>query len=273
MRVPYLPRGISRSGRAAERPARDDVSLFELRGGSYSVDRFEHLAVEDGDLILSDLPAGEDELVMKGSGTRISVRITAGERVDDLYVGPLRQLEAPRLLPTAIERIAPEGADLVLQLKHSNPFTRVHVIATRMTPDFDLFGSLAKIRGAEPWVYAQGAFTSAYVSGRNLGDEISYILRRRGQTAFAGAMVDRPSLLLHPWAIDDTQTAKQDAQAGDEFQRAEPPPASMAAAADPANVAGTAAAESFSDLDFLLSGGLVLANLVLDADGTIRIER
>ncbi|MCY3013982.1 MAG: hypothetical protein NT171_04660, partial [Planctomycetota bacterium] len=271
VRVPYLPRGISRTGALADKPARDEVALFELRGGSYSVDRFEHLAVEDGDLVLSTLPAGDFALFMKGSGTRISVRITAGERVDDLYVGPLRQLEAPRLLPTALARIEPEGADLVLQLKHSNPFTRVHVIATRMTPDFDLFGSLAKIRGAEPWVYAQGAFTSAYVSGRNLGDEISYILRRRGQTAFAGAMVDRPSLLLHPWAIDDTQTAKQDAEAGDDFKRAEPPPASMAAAADPAKTAGVSATESFSDLDFLADGGLVLANLVPDDDGTIRI--
>ena len=271
VRVPYLPRGISRTGLAAEKPVRDEVSLFELRGGSFSVDRFEHLAVEDGDLVLSNLPAGDFSLFVKGADSRIMVRITAGERIDDLAVGRFRQLEAPRLLPTALERIEPEGTDLVLQLKHSNPFTRVHVIATRMTPDFDLFGDLAKVRGAEPWAYAQGAFTSAYVSGRNLGDEISYILRRRGQTAFAGAMVDRPSLLLHPWAIDDTQTAKQDAEAGDDFGRAEPPPASMAAAADPAKAAGASATESFSDLDFLADGGFVLANLVPADDGTIRI--
>lgn len=240
LRVPYLPRGISRTGAPTDKPARDEVSLFELRGGSFSRDRFEHLAVEKGDLVLSDLPGGDYELFMKGSGARILVRITAGQRVDDLYVGPFRQLEALRLLPTALERITPEGADLVVHLRATNPFTRVHVIATRMTPDFDLFAHLAKVRGAEPWAYAQGADTTAYVSGRNLGDEISYILRRRGQTAFANAMVDRPSLLLHPWAIDDTQTAKQDAQAGDDFKRAEPPPASMAAAADMATAADAA---------------------------------
>ena len=271
VRVPYLPRSVSRTGLPAPKPSRDEVSLFELRGGSFAVDRFEHLSVADGNLVLSDLPAGDYELFLKGTNTRIEVRITAGERVDDLFVGSFRQLEAPRLLPTAIERIAPEGADLVLRIKPTNPFTRVHVVATRMVPDFDLFGDLAKIRGAEPWVYAQGAFPTAYVSGRNLGDEISYILRRRSQAPFAGAMVDRPSLLLHPWAIDDTQTAKQDAQAGDEFARAEPPPASMAAAADPAKAAGPGGLESFSDLDFLVRGGLVVANLVPDADGTIRI--
>ena len=271
IRVPFLPRSVSRTGLPAGKPTRDDVSLFELRGGSFSVDRFASLAVAEGDLVINDLPAGDFELFLKGCGARIEIRITAGERVDDLYVGRFRQLEAPRLLPTAIERIAPEGDDLVIALAHKNPFSRVHLIATRMTPDFDLFGDLSVIRGAEPWMYAQGAYTSSYVSGRNLGDEIAYILRRRAQAAFAGAMVDRPSLLLHPWAIDDTTTFKQDAQAGDEFQQAGPPGASMAAAADPARAAAPGGIESFSDLDFLAAGGLVLANLVPAEDGTIRI--
>lgn len=271
VRVPFLPRNVSRTGRPAGRPARDEVALFELRGGGYAADRFGHLAVEGGNLVLSDLPAGDYELFVKGSGARIIVRITAGERVDDLFVGRFRQLEAPRLLPTAVERIAAEGTDLVVRLDGANPFTRVHLVATRMAPDFDLFASLAKVRGAEPWLYAQGAATSAYVSGRNLGDEIAYVLRRRGQLPHAGAMVDRPSLLLHPWAIDDTRTEKQDAQAGDDFGRAEPPPASMAAAADPAKPAVPGATESFADLDFLADGGFVLTNLVPGEDGTIRI--
>ena len=271
VRIPWLPRSVSRRGLPAGKPARDEVSLFELHGGSFSVDRFEQVGVEDGNLVLSGLPAGDFELFLKGSNTRIEVRITAGERVDDLFVGSFRQLEAPKLVPTAIERIAPDGNDLVLQLKHPNPFTRVHVVATRMAPDFDLFGNLSKVRGAEPWRYAQGAYASAFVSGRNLGDEISYILRRRSQTPFAGVMLDRPSLLLHPWAIDDTQTLKQEAQAGDDFLRAEPPPASMAAAADPGSVPAPEGLESFSDLDFLVRGGLVLANLVPGDDGTIRI--
>ena len=271
VRIPHLPRSVSRRGLPAGAPTRDEVSLFELRGGGFSVDRFAHLAVDEGNLVLSDLPAGDYELFLKGSNNRIEVRITAGERIDDLFVGKFRQLEAPRLVPTAIARIAPEGDDLFIGVRHANPFTRVHVVATRMTPDFDLFADLSKIRGAEPWRYAQGASMSAYVSGRNLGDEISYILRRRGQAPFAGAMLDRPSLLLHPWAIDDTQTEKQDAQAGDDFGRAEPPPASVAAAADPGAAPAPTGLESFSDLDFLLRGGLVLANLVPDDDGAIRI--
>ena len=271
VRVPFLPRAVSRTGLPAGKPARDDVALFELRGDSFSVDRFEHVANEDGNLVLLNLPAGDYELFLKGSGTRIVVRITAGERVDDLYVGRFRQLEAPRLVPATLERIAPEADALVIALRHPNPFTRVHLFATRLAPDFDVFADLAKVRGAEMWMYAQGASTSAYVSGRNLGDEIAYILRRRAQAPFAGAMVDRPSLLLHPWATDDTTTIKQDAEAGDEFRRAEPPPASMATAADQTQAAAPGVVASFSDLDFLADGGLVLANLVPGDDGTIRI--
>ena len=272
IQIPFLPRSVSQRGLAAGIVAREDVSLFELRGGSFAVDRFEHLSVVDGNLVLKDLPAGDFELFVKGAETRVVVRVTDGKRVDAVYVGRFRQLEAPRLTPTAIERIAPAGDDLVIQLKHANPLTRVHVVATRMVPDFDLFANLAKIRGAEPWIYSQGAYTSSYVSGRNLGDEIAYILRRRAETSSAGAAVDRPSLLLHPWAIDDTTTLKQDAQAGDDFGRAGEPPASMAkAAADAPPPAAPAGTESFSDLDFLADGGLVLVNLVPEGDGTLRI--
>jgi hypothetical protein len=107
------------------------------------------------------------------------------------------------------------------------------------------------VRGPEPWAFSRGGFPNAYVSGRDLGDEITYILRRRALSAYAGVMLDRPSVLLHPWATDDTTTTRQDARAGEEFGAVAQKPESKTQPAAPAPAAAAAVAASFSDLDFL----------------------
>jgi len=272
VRVPWLPVAIHRTGRAAAAPTPADVALFELRGGAYAADRFAHLGVEAGNLVLRDLPAGDYELVFPGEGARVEVRITDGPAVDGFFVGRVRQLEAPRLVPTAIESAAAEGEELVIRLANPNPFTRVHLFATRMTPDFDAFSSLAVVRAAEPWAFSRRGFSSAFVSGRTLGDELAYVMRRRAAVPFAGAMLDRPSVLLHPWAVEDTTTARQEAAAGDDFAAVADDPASMAKVAPPAPVPAGGIPTSFSDLDFLADAPPVVANLVPGADGTIRVK-
>lgn len=271
LRLPYLPLAIHRTGRPAGKPDRADASLFELRGGAYAADRFANLDVDGGSLVLRDLPPGDYELFLPAQAARVEVRISAGTPIDGFLVGPFRQLEAPRLEPTAIERVAPEGDDLVIRLTRPNAFTRVHVFPSRMTPDFDPFAALAVVRGPEPWAFARGAFASAYVSGRNLGDEIAYVLRRRAQAPFAGAMLARPSLLLHPWATEDTSTAKQDPRAGEEFDAVADAPMSMAKAAAPAPASPAQGPASFADLDFLADDPPVATNLAPGDDGTIRL--
>jgi len=277
VRVSWLPAAVHRTGRAAGAPTPADVALFELRGGAYAVDRFAHLAVEQGNLVLRDLPAGDYELFFPGEGARVEVRITDGAPVDGFFVGRVRQLEAPRLSPTAIESVTVEGdgegQEVVIRLGDPNPFTRVHLLATRMAPDFDPFAALATVRAAEPWAFARRGFSNAYVSGRNLGDEIAYVLRRRAEPPFAGTMLDRPSVLLHPWAVEDTTTVRQEAAAGDDFAAVADAPMSMAKVAAPGPVAGGGIPTSFADLDFLADDPPVVPNLVPAADGTIRVRR
>lgn len=271
VRLPFLPRSIHGTGRPADAPTPSDAALFELRGGAYAVDRFANLGVEEGTLVLRDLPAGDYELFLAAPAARIAVRITAGAAVDGFFVGPYRQLEAPRLAPTALTAIAPAGDDLVIRVAGANPFTRVHVFADRMTPDFDPFQALAAVRGPEPWLFSRGAFTSAYVNGRDLGDEITYVLRRRAARAFTGAMLDRPSVLLHPWATADTNTTRQDAAGGEEFGTAAAMPLSRAQVDAAASVPAPERAQSYADLDFLADDPPVATNLVPGDDGTIRL--
>src|SRR5690606_37504503 len=48
--------------RPTEAPTRGELSLLEMRGSTYAIDRFEHLHIADGYLVLRDLPAGDYQL-------------------------------------------------------------------------------------------------------------------------------------------------------------------------------------------------------------------
>src|SRR5581483_7705344 len=82
---------------------------------------------------------------------------------------------------------------------------------------------------------------------------------------------ERPSLLLNPWAIRSTETGQQLPTAGSEFDRA----------AAQGGTAGGSDAEhkppqapsGFSNLDFLPTTSLVLANVEPDKNGLIEIKR
>ena len=58
---------------------------------------------------------------------------------------------------------------------------------------------------------------SQYIAGRNIGDEYRYIIDRKFARKYPGNMLERPSLLLNPWAIRSTETGQQEAQAGEAF--------------------------------------------------------
>jgi len=60
--VPYLPSHNN------DKPERSELSLLELRGDVYVADRFSHLSVKNGMLVLEKLPAGDFELLLKASG-------------------------------------------------------------------------------------------------------------------------------------------------------------------------------------------------------------
>src|SRR6185312_3888163 len=87
---------------------------------------------------------------------------------------------------------------------------RVHVIASRFLPMRNAFGLFDNVRGIEPHSFRVPHAESQFLSGRNIGDEYRYILDRRFAKKFPGNMLERPGLLLNPWAMRSTETAIQD---------------------------------------------------------------
>jgi len=248
--------------------ARDEVALLELRGGNYVADRFEAITVKDGILRIDNLPRGDYQLVLKKESQRIHVRLAEGERESSYVLGSIRHLESHQRPSLHITSIEPRDDDVRINLAGANEFTRVHVFATRYLPAFSAFDKLRRIRVPAPRRISLSHAKSLYASGRNIGDEYRYIIDRQFAKKYPGVMLDRPSVLLAPWAVRSTESGEQKAADGVNF--APKPAAEHRASASDAN-AKTRAVDSsdFPNLDFLSEASAVNDNVRPDDHGVV----
>ena len=252
--------------------SRDDVSLLEIRGGTFVEDHFDALTLEDGLLRTNDLPPGDYDLYLKRTNQHVRIRLTEGDYKDGFILGDERYLEVVSPRPLQIAKIEGNDNTLRVQLRNARKMTRVHVVATRYRPVWSAFRELAQLTHAGPNRMTRPNALSAYVEGRNIGDEYRYILDRQYAPKYPGNMLERPSVLLNPWAVRETETGQQDAQKGDQFAPAAPANDSMMAAPTVA-APPTANNTDFSNLDFLADQSVTLFNLVPDENGLVTIDR
>ncbi len=111
------------------------------------------------------------------------------------------------------------------------------------------------------------------MTGRNIGDEYRYIIDRRYAKKFPGNTLDRPSLLLNPWAVRETETGEQLAAAGGAFG-ATVLIAQLKRQAGGVDRGGAAQqpTANFSNIDFLAMQSAILTNLVPDKNGLIEVD-
>ncbi|MHB8865606.1 MAG: hypothetical protein ACYC6N_24785, partial [Pirellulaceae bacterium] len=262
--VPYV-------GAAAE-PLRAELSLLELRAGQPAVDRFDALKLSDGILSISDLPAGDYDLLFRKKGVRVRIQIAAGEVKESYVLGSHRQLELRNPKPLQIKHIAVSDTALHIALVNANEFSRVHVFATRYEPAYPVYDYLGRIRDREPLRNILAGNESFYAAGRKLGDEYRYIIDRRYVAKFPGNTLQRPSLLLNPWAIRGTETGQQVAQEGEAFG-AEPAQSVAAPEAPRPGEAIAVEQAQTASLDFLANSAAVLVNLLPDENGVLTVDR
>lgn len=254
---------------------RADVALFEMRAGVFATDRFDDLTFKKGLLKISDLPRGDYALTLKQANKTITLRIAAGKRDGDFVVGESRDLEVRGENPLQIVGATPNKENVRIQLTNVNPLTRVHVFATRYEPAYSPFGSLSAVRDAES-IWRKPAFQrTAYVAGRNIGEEYQYILNRRLQPKFVGVMLARPEFLLNPWAIRTTQTTNQLAELGDSFGGEGTGYGGFGGrpGADASDDRSLSSNAGFSSLDFLAQTSPTFANLKPNKAGVVEVPR
>ncbi len=253
-----------------------EVSLMEVRRGGFVKDWHGALAMGDGGYLeLRGLPAGDYSLFLKPEAREIPVRVTAGAAKDGFVQSARRALETPRLAPIQVTSVKADGKDVVIQVANANPYTRVHVFASRYLPAYDVFARLgfsgAPAPLAQPWTPAN----TFYESGRDIGDEYRYILDRASAKKYPGNMLDRPGLLLNPWALRDTAAAPETLATGGDYAGAAGAMARMASRGGRFDRLGRMgpSAEGYASFDFLRQPAVTLLNLTPDKNGTLRIPR
>ncbi|NBB84430.1 MAG: hypothetical protein GVY28_13635 [Alphaproteobacteria bacterium] len=253
-------------------PARDRVSLLETRDGTFVADHFDKLAIRSGYLIIEDLPAGTYDLAIKPTGRKISVRVTAGAARAGYAVSDAIYLELEPHQPLTVESIEQRDGALVIRTAGGSGLGRVHLLAGRYQPAFDTFGLLAAGPIDPPYAVNPPTSRSLYVEGRDIGDEYRYILDRRDAAKYPGNMLERPGLLLNPWAVRKTDAGLQQARGGSEYLREGEDSFGVGmygVGGEARDVDGDLAGHA--SLDFLRHPAGVATNLVPDEHGMVRV--
>ncbi len=263
LRVPALPG-------CTDLPS--NLSLLEQRQGQFVKDWHAAVSVTNGFIELAGLPAGDFSLFLKPLQREISIHVTQGEEHGGYILSARRALERPLLAPLQVQEVAAGKDSVDIRLANATPFTRVHVLATRYLPAYDLFARLGSTGAPgllrQPWLPAR----TFYESGRDIGDEYRYILDRQAAPKFPGNMLDRPGLLLNPWTLRDTQAEPEILAAQSDYASR---PAAMPAAETAAYAGAGAGGDQagFANLDFLRQPAVTLWNLKPGKDGVVRIPR
>ena len=246
-----------------------DVALLEMRSGTYVRNMLDKVKLTDGILTISGLKKGDYQLVLKNV-QNINLKITKGKKLNGLVINNNRQLELKRQKPIQIKAIDRNKNKTLIQLTNADKFARVHVVATRYVPRFELFKQLL-VNDAEPGLTLLPQSRSVYVAGRKIGDEYQYILDRKYAEKYPGVMLKRPGLLLQPWAVRTTETTRQSADAGTQFGSGGGSGAGAFGRGSNAKRSAVTNTDE-SNLDFLQSGSIVITNLVADENGRIEID-
>ena len=200
-----------------EVPDRAELSLLEMRGGKYVADRFANISLDGSLLRIEKLPAGDYSLLLKRSGKQIELQITDGPQLDGYAMGDYRKLQLNGRKPLQIKPAQVDDKTVRIALQNSSPLARVHIFATRFRPDYSAYRRLARIIPAEPRMLTTPQVETQYVGGRDIGDEYRYIIDRKFARKYPGNMLERPSLLLNPWAIRGSETGEQSVAEGTDF--------------------------------------------------------
>ncbi|MHC5054430.1 MAG: hypothetical protein ACYTKD_06910 [Planctomycetota bacterium] len=255
-------------------PSRETLSLIEKRGGAFFKDRFDALAIRNGFVEITGLGRGDYDLLLKDSGRRIDIRLSDGVATQGHVLSGRRFLEQRNAKPLQIASVEAGAEAVKVTLANATKFARVHVYATRFVPGYDSFARVGAPTVPDPQFIVMAKGESGYVSGRVLSDEHRYILDRKYAEKFPGNMLKRPSLLLNPWAIRDTQTGALVGGAGHggRGSRAYGGRAGGRAKRAAARAGGTNAGRE-ANLDFLADAAAVKLNLEPDADGVVTVPR
>lgn len=259
--------------------SRNEFALFELRKETPVADLFGKAKRIDGGIEIADLAPGNYEAVLKQSGRSLSLKVTKADAVISGWaLSANRHLELPRAGATRLASVEADDEEITINVAGAFDFGRVHLVATRYLPEFDLFSSLRSGSSASPFLITRGENESQYISGRDIGEEYRYILERRNAERFPGNMLSRPGLILNPWELSETNTDVDDAEKGDAYRKSSEMKRSSRAPGAPEAEAlererRSAPSNTTPSFQFAGQQALTIFNLKIEEDGTVKVPR
>ncbi len=261
------------------------VSLLATNpDGAFTGDYIEACSYTNGVLRIAGLPAGDYRLALRAEGITVPIRVikalgTVGD--GGVIAGAVRTLpDTGSVKPVRIASARADGkGGLVVRLENANGDTRLHVFARRTAPDATDFPSAARLFASAlnrpaASVGTWGGTHSEYISGRDLGDKLRYILDRRQEYPRIGNMLDKPSLLLSPWSTTETGTDEVHMSDGEEWEESLAPDSAEVGNALMGGPFGSVANRPASrfTFDFLPGAEVVAANLKPGKDGAVTVD-
>lgn len=250
----------------------DSFSLLERANGVYVRDFSSKISVKNSIASIRGLPAGDYRFVLKESDSEVTIRITEGELKSGFLLSDSRNLELNNPKPLLIEPLNVEGDSLVIRMANATPRTRLHIFSSKFVPAFDAFDALGSGAALQPLMGTPSQLRNLFVSGRSIGDEYRYIIDRRYAKKYPGNMLKRPGLLLNPWALRDTATANDKAEAGQDWERSNDAKTSSLRRKGIDPGAGVKGQSDSHSLDFLAEPAGVSFNVAPGEDGVVRVK-
>ncbi len=271
-------------------PDSTEISLLEMRGGNFVSNCLDKVSIKDGFISIKGLAAGTYSLLLKDEAS-ITLYVQDGKKIGNAIVSDLRISQISKTAPLQIANLAVKGGKLTAKIANADSTARIHVFADQynygMTYSPFLWLASPNFPGCDS--ICQPPLRSGYCSGIAIGSEYDYIIRRRFAQKFPGNMLQRPGLLLNPFALRITETlppeplsqpgmmAGRGAAGGRAMDRkgAAAKPQAQASAAGYFDEAGKVATSEdialFPNLDFFSERSPVFLNLVPDKDGLVEI--
>ena len=259
----------------ANAPTPVEFALLEKRESGYLADALPALALKNGLLEISKLAPGDYDLFLKSEKRIVRIKIAGGEALENYAASQTRPCWKSSIRSRYQIRLYTEiSADTIkVTLVNAGKLARLHAVATRYQPAFPMWSQLGKIEFEEPASVTISKADSQYLIGRDIGDEYRYILERKSAKKFPGNMLDRPSLLLNPWAIRKTDTELELPEGGSSFGNVNGGGRKLMVKRAGSSVAPVSSGGILADLDFMPAQSVVLHNLRPDANGVVTIAR
>ncbi|KAF9566459.1 hypothetical protein EC968_003732 [Mortierella alpina] len=187
-----------------------------------------HTKLHDGLLCITDLEPGY--YILRLAEVRINLVIANRPATSQKITGleeysvesnPMLQVLDSSKHPLYVQSAVAndENQTFDIQLRNWTTATRVCIAATKFVPFKPMFEDpiMHGLEFRTPWSMQKSDMTTtAYRTGRVLGEEYQYVLNRKAQTThWAGNLLTKPSVLLTPWSVGETTMSKQELEAGE----------------------------------------------------------